>query len=325
MMHREIDPDTVDWDAIPCTGHLEGQDLPKDWENCDLSNFSYGRPVLMISAGRSGSSVTWDTMANLASEPDGAGLQYAELPGNNYEQAMEQLQGLDPLEHGKCWMQRMLCARQYRNFRKKVKNRSKVHGIKWKPFTDAFNHTKAKEALDWVAHSPHIKVVYNDRNPLDVVISGYKHKMTSIPTHCRPGDQKCLDEFMAQDEIVIPVDYIVHSLAKLVQDTNLAVQMMDEHKVKRLHVSYERLYYGVNDSDLCEWRELLSYVMEQPYNDLTRADIQAHMDFAATHPKSRQESIGNYEEVEAALQATEFAPYLIPPTEPISHETKCRE
>ena len=36
------------------------------------------------------------------------------------------------------------------------------------------------------------------------------------------------------------------------------------------------------------------------------------MDYSPMHPKAREDSIGNFNEVVAALQGTEFAKYLAP-------------
>lgn len=148
---------TIDWDAIPCPGNTE------PWHSCNLTDFYFGYPVLLISFGRSGSSVTWDTMVSLTS-PRRA-QKAAESTGSNSDQSLQLLENLDPNEHGKCWMQRILCTHQEENrvLTKQARGKSKIIGTKYKPYLPAFNHTKAREALQWIAASPYIKVVYNER------------------------------------------------------------------------------------------------------------------------------------------------------------------
>ena len=319
-MDSAADPlDKVDWGSIPCPGHTE------PWHSCDLADFHYGRPVILISAGRSGSSVTWGTMTALASEPVGRGTKPRELPGNTAAETMEQLHKLDSNEHGKCWMQRMLCGQQFKNQQRKKKKQSKLIGTKWKPSLEVFNHTKVKQALDWIAHSPFIKVIYNERNPLDVAISGFKHQQSSIPTHCKPDDQECLNAFLAQDMMEIPTHRLIQLIAIQVRHGNGSLKIMNEKGVAHVRVSYERLFYGANGTNVCEWRRLLSHVTEQSWDDLTQAEIQAHMTYVATHPKTRAESIGNYAEIVAALEGTQYAKYLVPPTEPVNPDHECSD
>lgn len=150
----------IDWSQVDCI------DSTEDWQKCDLSDDRWGVSVVFISFGRSGSSITWETMSNLASE---RGQPAREDIGGSSKSASKELDAIKRKEHGKCWLERILCRHQYNN-RVAIQNgegKAEIIGTKWKPFLRAFNHTKSREALEWLAGNPYIKVVYNERNFLD--------------------------------------------------------------------------------------------------------------------------------------------------------------
>ena len=195
----------IDWSQVDCIDSTEA------WQKCDLSDDRWGVSVVFISFGRSGSSITWETMSNLASE---RGQPAREDIGGSSKSASKELDAIKRKEHGKCWLERILCRREYLslsllaihsmparwivsthtivfrlvfvvdpmnemidssssdqyNNRVAIQNgegKAEIIGTKWKPFLRAFNHTKSREALEWLAGNPYIKVVYNERNFLD--------------------------------------------------------------------------------------------------------------------------------------------------------------
>lgn len=290
------------WDSIPCPGNT------KEYHNCDLREKYFGYPVILISFGRSGSTVTWDTMSSLASPR--RGQKSAESTGRNTHYSLEPLKKMDQSEHGKCWMQRILCEHQEENryLTKAGKGKSKIIGTKWKPFLVAFNHTKSREALQWIADTPYIKVVYSERNPLDITISRFKHEAFQVASHC--FDEKCKKDHASHNkDLMIPFDFLWGSMTNLTQETAQVKQILDELGVERVEVSYERLYYA-NDAE--EWMKIFRYLGVGPRKNLTKADVLSKIEHVETHPASRHDAIGNYEAVEAALNETEFAKYLVP-------------
>ena len=129
-----VDLPPMDWDAVDCVGTTER------YHTCDLTNSKWGIPVILVGFGRSGSSVTWDTLASLASYPN-RGQSGVEATGSGQTSALDQLQQY-PHEHGKCWMERILCNLQYRNRRnfRKGYGLSAVYGTKWKASLRVFSH-----------------------------------------------------------------------------------------------------------------------------------------------------------------------------------------
>lgn len=152
----------IDWSKVKCID----SDKDKPWETCDLRDDRFGVNVVFMSFGRSGSSITWETMSNLASE---RGQPAREDIGGSSESAYKELESINPKEHGKCWLERILCQHQYNNrvAMKEKRGKAEIIGTKWKPFLRSFNHTKSREALEWLAGNPHIKVIFNERNFLD--------------------------------------------------------------------------------------------------------------------------------------------------------------
>ena len=150
----------IDWSQVSCI------DSTEEWQRCDLSDDRWGVPVVLISFGRSGSSITWETMSNLASE---RGQPAREDIGGSSTSASKELNSIKPEEHGKCWLERILCRHQFNNRAaiQRGEGKAEIIGTKWKPFLKAFNHTKSREALEWLAGNPYIKVIFNDRNFLD--------------------------------------------------------------------------------------------------------------------------------------------------------------
>ena len=96
----------IDWSQVECP------DSTEKWETCDLSDDRWGVSVVLISFGRSGSSITWETMSNLASE---RGQPAREDIGGSSTSAFKELNSIRPEEHGKCWLERILCRHQYNN------------------------------------------------------------------------------------------------------------------------------------------------------------------------------------------------------------------
>lgn len=150
----------IDWSLVDCV------DSTEEYHRCDLSDDRWGVPVILLSFGRSGSSITWETMGNLASA---RGQPAREDIGGSSSSATKELNSIKPEEHGKCWLERIMCRHQYNNrwAIQRGEGKAEIIGTKWKPFLKAFNHTKSREALEWLAGNPHIKVIFNERNFLD--------------------------------------------------------------------------------------------------------------------------------------------------------------
>lgn len=151
----------ADWSKIKCIDSTQNE-----WDTCDLSDDRWGVSVLFLTLPRSGAVMTWELLSSLASE---RGQNPTQDLAPTTKGALQQLEQINPKEHGKCWLERILCRHQYNN-KNAIKEgfpKAELTGTIWKAHLQAFNHTKFREALSWLAGNPHIKVVWNERNFLD--------------------------------------------------------------------------------------------------------------------------------------------------------------
>lgn len=103
------------------------------------------------------------------------------------------------------------------------------------------------------------------------------------------------------------VTVLVNQIKQLEEEINEVDQLLDDHSVPHVDVSYERLY-SVQDIAL-EWRRVFSFIGVGPSVDqLTSADLVAHMEHAATSDSSAPlwAKIQNYEEVVETLRGTKY-------------------
>jgi hypothetical protein len=94
----------------------------------------------------------------------------------------------------KCRLQHILCHHQGRNcnctWGKLLMGG--LYWFKWKPWNMTFRYGRFVDALRWLARNPHVRVVHNLCNPLDLLVSRYKHKNKGVVAHCAVGDAACL-------------------------------------------------------------------------------------------------------------------------------------
>jgi hypothetical protein len=296
----------IDWDEIECPGNTE------PWHNCDLTEKYWGVPTILISMGRSGSTVTWDTMTALASPR--RGQKASESTGGSLIASVGALESIGDDEHGKCWMHRILCDHQQENrvLTKQGVGKSKLYGTKWKPFIQAFNHTKSREALQWIAQTPIIKVIYNERDPLDITISRWKHivyENVDAPSHC--FREKCAESVIEMGkELRLDLDFMMQSMSNLTKELDDVRSILDALHVDRVTVSYERLFYA-NHAE--EWNRLLAHLGAGGVrSNFTKAEVAAEITHFETHARTREDAIANYDEVAEALRGTPYEGYLTP-------------
>lgn len=317
----ETDPSgIIDWNSVQCS-HTE-----KASDRCDLSDAQWGIPVVLLSFGRSGSTVTWDTLAALAvrdntgdpSSSAGGFQRSSERLGKSKEQTVRFFDEMDPREHGKCALERVLCAQQDDNRQRLQTSGSTLsddrvpgmYGTKWKLFLESFGHVKARQALRWLAARPRIKVIHNRRNLLDVYLSKYKHSVQHVPAHCHPGDATCLEQHLAAERsLAVPTDTLLEELDYWEHATNRTLQLLRAHRVELLHVRYERLYYGDDDME-DEWNRALTYITGS-FQNVTKADVLARITHVATSAALHQDKMATYDQVQALLRGTRFAKYLV--------------
>ena len=96
-------------------------------------------------------------------------------------------------------------------------------------------------------------------------------------------------------------------MTNLTKKTNAVKNILDEFGVERVEVAYERLYYA---SHAKEWIKIYRHLDVGPRFNLTKADVLSKIEHVETHPTEREDAIGNYDAVKAALNGTNFAKYL---------------
>jgi hypothetical protein len=296
------------WSAVPCPHSTQA------WHRCDLTDRRWGVPVLLLSQGRSGSTVTWDSIASLATPPGCPPQNATEGFGTNPGATQKFFRQIDPEEHGKCTVERILCGRQRENReRMRALGRNQgagIYGTKWKPYLEAFGTRKSKQMLTWLAAQPHIKIIHNERNVLDTALSRFKHKAAHVPAHCRESSKTCTKRHeAAAQSLVVPLAALMEELDYTEKSMNQTVILLDRFQVARVTVSYEELYYGETTAI---WWRVLDYlgVSSKPSVE-TRADVESHIHHLATSAtNSQRQKMANYDEVVAFLAPTHYTKYI---------------
>ena len=134
----------------------------KKYDRCKFQD-NGPEPAILMALGRSGSSVTWDTLARLSGDATIA----HEITGGNQEGSLGYFN--DIKDHiNEQWASLRLCNIQ-RYYMDKSKNDGKNYamvGFQWKPFRATFDHHYAIDGLRRLADDGS-KVIYLTRNPLD--------------------------------------------------------------------------------------------------------------------------------------------------------------
>ena len=327
---------------------VEQQCAPK-YPRCDLQNTTVGIPTVLISLGRSGSSAIWDIMSGLVSpsvrivrEDVGHGPYPIQQFMKKQQQQHQQHEGS---ESGHCWLVNILCKYHTKllasssldNNNDKDENDDAVvvfpplYGTKWKPFQPSFNMRAARAALAWLATAPHVKVVYSERNPLDVHFSKVKHhSQKATPAHCSASDSECIAKHQQVAQgTEIPIATLLSDLECIVSDNRKARDSLQTWQVPHVSIQYEKLFY---DPTANEWEKtvdfLLSLTVDKKNNQnknavqqrpeqqeqqrrrrfphITRSTVQSVMQFASTNSGNRNSTVANYEEVVQTLRGSQF-------------------
>jgi len=281
------------------------------------------QPVILISRGRSGSSVFWSTISELTGQRNRA----FERTGSNqnetkifFEETLQNNQSI-----GYDWAINGLCHIQ--QYRSDITPAAGIVGFQWKPFMNTFNHEYAIEGLRAVAaqKNPDVKIIYLTRNVLDRKASNLKHDASkrkhedtssgggSIPHHCNIGDAECVKKHLEINsyDIVFPTGKeLLHWLRSTVKDDRAIHKRLKEFQIQYVQVSYEKLFPSLHDHDNIsnaeEWMRVFRFLNRGPMYGLTMEDVRASFIMAQTHTKSRNETIANYELVKETLLGTEF-------------------
>ena len=314
----------MNWKDVPCSN------IP---DTCDLTNTTFGHPFLMISFGRSGTTSTWDILAGLTGDyiP-----RATEDMGRDKKESVAFFAKRNQTEHGKCWLERLLCQKQAENIQAYHNGRglASVFGSKWKPWHLGLNTTQSRQALQWLGTQKQIKVVYNTRNMIDMFISMHKHTFlqkvfgSERTAHCYDDRalelsdaawQKLLDMGIARDTPCVQifkqieartrlsVTWMMDYFARNVLQTDFCAQMLEYYQVRHVTVTYEKLYFR---DTAAEWMRIFRYLGFGPHTNLTLDEVFATTTFQKTSSHDRSKRMSNYEEVANALRCTRYAEYL---------------
>jgi hypothetical protein len=300
-------------DLLDCGIIVDGNDTTggtSSSRSCDLIDDKWGTPTILISLGRSGSSATWQIMSGMTGNHT---FRATEDTGSSTEKSNRLFDDfLENETDGKCWIQDFLCRHQEENRDRERDGlpMAGLYGFKWKPYASTFGSIRSIEALDWLSRNPHVRVVHNVRNPLDVIISRYKHRDRSVAAHCGVGDDACSESHRnAKPTLSTKKGRLMHLIDEIIEETNNADRLLGLHRVPHVDVSYERLY--LVDDIAVEWRRLFSFLGVGLSDErLTSADLIARMEHQATSDRSIRGKIRNYEEVEEILRGTEYEIFL---------------
>ena len=283
------------------------------------------RPVLLMAMGRSGSSVTWDTLSRLTGTPNKA----YEVTGSNEAQANVFFQTRIPDHVGSKWALRRMCEIQYRYSQIYQTPQTGIVGFQWKPFLSTWMHEYAQGALKDIAqhnqqYENHhkIRILYLSRNPLDKLISNLRHRVTNqtLPAHCGVNETQCLKQFAKTQKggVELPVGPVLVTKLQQSQNQQLRVQKRLKELFGRLYyqsVTYESLYEESNEKAcLKTWKRVLKFLgfPSRARNMTSMNDITKQFSMAKTHGgNSRRKRISNYDAVAKSLKGTNFA-YLAP-------------
>lgn len=286
----------------------EGYPRENDFSNCTFKR-PYDRapvPLILMSMGRSGSSVTWDTLSTML----GSTTKAFEVTGGNKTKSLNFFRGLEANHTGVDWAIQKLCRIQSYNlvdFDNPI-----ISGFQWKPYLNTLEHPLGIGALKSIAefNDPPIRVLFLTRNPLDRIISNYKHKTKAnsqeVPAHCAVNDEDCIKShhMHAQGIKMKGLHKLVLSIRHSMNNDKEALDKLKSLGINHISVTYEKLY----DSDnVQEWKRIFNFLGRRPKNvqnymeELTKQHVIDAFSIAPTTSKRHQDILSNFEEVKAVL------------------------
>lgn len=254
---------------------------------------------MLVSAGRSGSTVIADALENLT-QSEGATLS-SELFGSSSSQ-MDHL--ADPLLQMVVWLHAK-CDHH---------RAAGLIGFKLKPYFELdasgqFADPKWGAVMAWL-HDHNASVVYSHRNPLDTLISGRTDHMLdksgTHQAHCRPSDKACIKAhqvFVTLEE----GERLKEKLARSIARQSRLVAMFRRYGIRYMHVTYEQLFSAPEEMQLALWRNMTQFL--QPHRtvpvskDALKNARSGTIRVGAPHQEDR---VLNYGKVVATLNGTAF-------------------
>mmetsp|Transcript_8581 Transcript_8581/g.16195 ORF Transcript_8581/g.16195 Transcript_8581/m.16195 type:complete len:395 (+) Transcript_8581:110-1294(+) len=284
-------------------------------------------PLVFMALGRTGSSVTWATVAKILGdeEPEKA----IEIVGRVQPEATQFFQDI-PEELNSTWPSAYICDLQS-NFTQRGLHSKGLVGFQWKPYMVEFDNPKAWSGLRDMAavalkmgsttttlkslgsqQHPKIRVIYQTRNAIDRRLSNWKHSLSdkSVAPHCPMGDLQCVENHIKNIKMVnfTTGNELLRWLRHDKEQEQKIINRLKEVGVDFIQVTYEKLY----DSQVAnEWMRIFKFLGRGPRHGLTMDRVQENFSMMKTSSnKTHKDVMANYLEVQKTLQGTEFE-YLL--------------
>lgn len=274
--------------------------VAENTNSCQLiSPYEGPLPVILMALGRSGSSVTWDTMARLTGDTNVA----YEVTGGNQTKSRHFFDSINP-NVGSSWPIERLCFIQKRVISQT--SHSGIAGFQWKPYKDVFNHYYSQGALEEISkhQDPFIRVIYLTRNVID---RRQRHqgfiRTKEVPHHCTAGDDECVQKHKKRSKnVILPTGQdLIHHIDHALAHDEYVKKKMSRAGVKYLHVSYEKLFHT---NTAAEWMKIFQFLKRGPAANLTIDMVRETFSMVSTSSRKHKEMISNYDEVKETLSGT---------------------
>lgn len=283
--------------------------------NCKLSDADNSPlPLVFMALGRTGSSITWATVAKIMGDPEPE--KAIEIVGRINTETTD-FYNTVPDELASSWPSSYICDLQS-NFTERGLKAGLV-GFQWKPYMLEFDNSKSLSGLrdlaaSNVAHHPKIRVIFQTRNPIDRRLSNWRHHGHSeVAPHCKIGDVECLKE---QEKSAHMTNFTIGKdlLQWLKTDKKHEESVfahLKEAGVDYIHVTYDKLYSsGSGDEAANEWMRIFRFLGRGPGDGLTMQEVDKNFEMAKTTSKKHKDVMLNYEEVKKTLEGTDFEELL---------------
>lgn len=247
-----------------------------------LARLDPSKVVIVLSHGRSGSTETCELVGNLVDGP-----VHKELFGGNREK-MAAVK--DPTELMLGYLRQQ--QEQYPD---------KVVGFKWKPY---YHSPQYQKAWDWVAKNE-VKVVYNYRNPLDVLISNSRAHEEDAVYNCKVGEKKCVKTQQSL-KTEINLNSVLADLERLKIEGISMISHLSANNITYYDVTYEGINHGSMESRIAYVQGLADFL--RPGKVVTAKDFEVTTEYIGHYHQN--ETLSNFNALAKKLKGTRYARYL---------------
>ena len=312
--------------------------------NCTIAA-SKPTPMVILSLGHSGSTVTALRLANLTGSGGGNPLGSERVTGSTLHPSPNNPDRM-PTETPVHDIHAYFCGKQKERTAGDVRS-TRLVGFKWKPLVleGAWD-----DAFRWLGDHREVRVVHLRRNPLDVMISGVKHGSSmclpgaypnpgpwreeyvpgasavwqppaspSPPSgdsprrlksprrlHCTTNDEHCA---FLEKKVNLTVDCVLPYLDANRADAENVAGKLAAYGATHGNFSYFELYEAPEPQIVEAWRRLLRFLGVAAW-EVSHDDVVGASNLVETTPYAQAETVRNYEEVAARLAPTAYAHLL---------------